>query len=356
MESSEYTEYTDDDDTEYTDDDDTEYTDDDDDSLRSVSDDSDDNKGKQLSDREKLLQLEAQIVKGKNAQRAKHKGRYTESEEGESLSEYVTTSEEESIKGKTKNVAQQVNKPSVKRIPRSEEYTKETETTNSETEEETETDDDDDYTAFLMKQLATQQLSMERSNTTNDNANTVENKEECHFGETEKQMIPNSVDTKRSSETRNEENFEGDDTSVIEAKVEAIERSSTMPEGRNEGGHSTKHKTNDLGENVRATSEHLSSSKDSEKISHFQSNSDIKNDLSGDQYKSKDDYSNDANGGEEQKAETGKYENMNEGNGIYNSEADLGFTEVEHMNDKSDNTSMTGPGIDSIDGNEKGEK
>ena len=338
-ESSEYTEYTDDDD-----------------SIGSVSDDSDDNKGKQLSDREKLQQLEAQLAKGKSVQSGKHTGRYPESEESESESEYVTTSEKENIKGKAVNVVQKVNK----RIPRSEEDSEETETTGSETEEETETDDEDDYTAFLMKQLATQQLSMENTNTVNGNAPTVENKNECNFGEIEKQVIPNSVDTKGRNEisanTRIEQKVEGDDTSIIEAKVEATEVSNTIPEVRNESDHSAEHKTNDLSENVHGTSEHSSSSKDSQKISHFESNPDIENNLSGDQYKSKDDYSNDANGDEEQKAETGKCENMHEGNGSYNSEVELGFTEAEHMNDKSDKTSMVGPSIDSSDGNKKGEK
>ena len=157
----------------------TEYSDDDDDGNSiSDSDDNDDNKGKQLSDRAKLQQLEEQLVKSKNLQSAKHKGRDTESEEDSESeyddSEYETTSEEESVKGKEPKVVQKVNKPVVKQKPRSEDEDLEETETGSETEEETETEEED-YAAFLMKQLAAQ--NMEDSKIYKLNTNSAETKE-----------------------------------------------------------------------------------------------------------------------------------------------------------------------------------
>ena len=78
----------------------------------------------------------------------------------------------------------------------------------------------------------------------------------------------------------------------------------------------------------------------------------VKNNFSGDQYKSKDDYSTDANGDEEKKVgETGQYENMH--NGGNNSDIELRFSEAEYINDKSDKTSLTGSRIDISEGNKK---
>ena len=123
--------------------------------------------------------MEEELVKGKNVQSAKHKGRYTESEEEDSESEYddseyETTSEEESVKGEEPKVVQKVNKPVVKQKLRSEEEDLEEKETGNETEEETETEEDD-YTAFLMKQLAAQ--NMEDSKIYKLNTNSAETKE-----------------------------------------------------------------------------------------------------------------------------------------------------------------------------------
>ena len=332
-ETSEYTEYTGDDD------------DDDDDSTGSISDESEEDAGKQKSDREKLQELESLLNANKKQNpvlSARHRGKYTESEEeSEYLDSDETDSDGESIRGKSakrtaktgKQATETLGSQKGKDADVKKEESEESEVTGSETEK-TDTEEDD-YATFLRKQLEAQeqQIMLNTENTVQSDVNIAvdEKKESSH--EENKGQYKSEEDRENLSESKEKEKRE-----CRKGTSHSLERN-TEPTGdeRNAEGGTT---------SLASARSRSSRTRTPEKYSNS------KCDFLNDDCKSK---ANDANGHKEQKIEMDQCENMQnmESN---NSEAELKFTEAERMNDKLDKTLMTRPDHGSSDGIEKGEK